>query len=347
MDTSCIIIGGSIAGLSCAIRLKEMGITPLVIDAGSYPCHKVCGEFLSPEALPLLKKWGITPSAYVSSMKIYKKEKFLIHNFHQEAGTLCRYELDQLLLNKAHNMGIPIKCNTAVTKIESNGLYKTVHTSTHETYNCSQIVLTTGRANKLLDIPTKSPVYIGFKAHFSGIDLSDCLEMHLIKGGYLGMVAQGKGQVNIAGIVKKELYDKYKDIHLLLEEESCFKKIAAGNMLFAEWMVAAVPPFGVKKKTHHKNTYILGDAAGAIAPICGAGLTLSLSSGLLAAKYIAKNDCKGFQKAWIDRYRFVLRFGNLLNYVVTREKLSSIAFQTVQKAPFLPYLLQKCGKVNL
>ena len=118
-------------------------------------------------------------------------------------------------------------------------------------------------------------------------------------------------------------------------------------MLFDQWMLAAVPPFGIKKETLHNKTYILGDAAGAIAPICGAGLTLSLSSGLLAAKYIAENDCQGFQKAWTNRYRFVLRFGSLLNYIATHDKLSKMAFQMTAKVPFLFSLLQNFGKVKV
>jgi len=44
-----IIIGGGLAGLSSAILSSRQGLKVLVIEKGSYPRHKVCGEFISME----------------------------------------------------------------------------------------------------------------------------------------------------------------------------------------------------------------------------------------------------------------------------------------------------------
>lgn len=45
-----IIIGGGLAGLSSAILSSRQGLKVLVIEKGSYPRHKVCGEFISMES---------------------------------------------------------------------------------------------------------------------------------------------------------------------------------------------------------------------------------------------------------------------------------------------------------
>src|SRR5207247_6132842 len=41
------IIGGGLAGLTLGIGLRQRGIPVTVWEAGSYPRHRVCGEFIS------------------------------------------------------------------------------------------------------------------------------------------------------------------------------------------------------------------------------------------------------------------------------------------------------------
>ena len=41
------IIGGGLAGLSLGICLRRKDIPVAVHEKGSYPRHKVCGEFIS------------------------------------------------------------------------------------------------------------------------------------------------------------------------------------------------------------------------------------------------------------------------------------------------------------
>ena len=41
------IAGGGLAGLSLGIALRSRGVPVRVIEAASYPRHRVCGEFIS------------------------------------------------------------------------------------------------------------------------------------------------------------------------------------------------------------------------------------------------------------------------------------------------------------
>ena len=41
------IAGGGLAGLSLAIALRRHGVDVTVYEAGNYPRHRVCGEFIS------------------------------------------------------------------------------------------------------------------------------------------------------------------------------------------------------------------------------------------------------------------------------------------------------------
>ena len=53
------IAGGGLAGLSLGIALRRRGVPVCVREAGSYPRHKVCGEFINGVAEGTLENLGI------------------------------------------------------------------------------------------------------------------------------------------------------------------------------------------------------------------------------------------------------------------------------------------------
>ena len=56
-----VIIGGGLAGLISSIQLIRAGISCTVIEKKSYPLHRVCGEYISNEALKFLKSARLYP----------------------------------------------------------------------------------------------------------------------------------------------------------------------------------------------------------------------------------------------------------------------------------------------
>ncbi len=59
--TQVAIIGGGLAGLACSINLARKGIRVVLIEKNTYPFHKVCGEYISNEALEYIKSLGVNP----------------------------------------------------------------------------------------------------------------------------------------------------------------------------------------------------------------------------------------------------------------------------------------------
>ena len=55
------ILGGGLAGLTNAYLLAKAGYKVILFEKGSYPQHKVCGEYISNEVLPFLKKNDLYP----------------------------------------------------------------------------------------------------------------------------------------------------------------------------------------------------------------------------------------------------------------------------------------------
>src|SRR5262249_29714111 len=53
------IIGGGLAGLTLGIGLRRQGIPATIWEAGHYPRHRVCGEFISGDGQDSLKRLGL------------------------------------------------------------------------------------------------------------------------------------------------------------------------------------------------------------------------------------------------------------------------------------------------
>ncbi|MFN0129686.1 MAG: NAD(P)/FAD-dependent oxidoreductase [Verrucomicrobiales bacterium] len=53
------IIGGGLSGLCLGIGLRRRGVPVSIMEAGTYPRHKVCGEFLSGKGRDVLVALGI------------------------------------------------------------------------------------------------------------------------------------------------------------------------------------------------------------------------------------------------------------------------------------------------
>src|ERR1039458_5594216 len=53
------IVGGGLAGLTLGIGLRQQGIPITVWEAGHYPRHRVCGEFISGRGQDVLTRLGL------------------------------------------------------------------------------------------------------------------------------------------------------------------------------------------------------------------------------------------------------------------------------------------------
>ena len=62
-----IVIGAGVAGTSCALQLAKQGHRTILLDRQSFPRHKTCGEFMSPETKEMLDYLG---SNYVERLSL-------------------------------------------------------------------------------------------------------------------------------------------------------------------------------------------------------------------------------------------------------------------------------------
>jgi len=331
MRTDFIIIGGGVTGLSAAIRLSEAGADAVLLEAGEYPSHKVCGEFLSPEALPILDRWEIAPAAEVKTLKLILPKRQWITALPQNAATLSRCRLDEALAQRAQHNGIQIKTCAKVERVDipkSEGQRFTVFLTTGEQYTAPVLLVSTGRLmNSLSGKKTPEFQYIGVKAHFEGIALPNELNMYLLPGAYFGVAPIGAGRVNVAGIIacsQMEAQHPRATLSSFLERHdgsTLAKTLESSHCLFDDWMVGPVPEFGVRKQHLWPNTFFLGDAAGVIPPATGNGLAMGLTSGILAADYALKRQPQTYRQHWKSVYAPRISKGILLHRLFLAPRL--------------------------
>lgn len=333
MHHECVIIGGGVAGLAAAIRLTELGWKPILIEVGKYPSHKVCGEFISPESVDILKQWGIDLIP-VTTLRWHIKNNKIEYSFPTAAGSLSHWHLDPLLLQKALNGGAS-RIQAKVSRLAFDGNVHQIELENRERVTASHLILATGR---LPGIESKIPkiLYQGIKAHFSGIPVTDSIEMFSFPGAYVGMSPIEDNRCNIACIALLSEVERLGPPalfmqHLMTQNEQFGKYLRQGTMLFENWMTASIPQFGIKSFSDWPSTYRIGDAAGTIPPATGSGLSMAIGSGILAAEYVNSNDPIGFKKAWLKRYRSPILWGKALH----KAMLQSICGN----------LLIKCGKI--
>jgi flavin-dependent dehydrogenase len=336
-----VILGGGVAGLCAAKRLLELGIQPLVIEAGGYPSHKVCGEFLSPSSLPILKRWDIDP-VHINQVHVHTSTGNLQFPLSPHAGSLSHLTLDAQLANQISQQGAILFTHTKVQELSpssAQGAYHTLLLSTGEKVMAKHLLIAAGRLSRS---PAQTPRfrYIGFKAHFSELKLDSTLHMFSFKGAYLGLSPIENGRANLACLAKIEKMQLFPSSQhfmqsLLASHSTLHQLLSAGHNLFEDWMVTHVPDFGFCSTPHWPQTYWIGDAANTIPPACGNGLSLAIASGYLAAEFAARDDAAGFKQAWQRRCAIQIRLGKGLHHLFLHPSLGSAAIRFVHCFPFL------------
>src|SRR5438270_10243868 len=97
------IIGAGPAGTSAAITAARNGHRVLLLERGSFPRHKVCGEFVSSESLQLLEALLGPDHAWPSLPPVISGARIIVNGREQTtkispaARSIQRYDMDVAL----------------------------------------------------------------------------------------------------------------------------------------------------------------------------------------------------------------------------------------------------------
>lgn len=270
------IIGGGLAGLTLGIGLRQRGVAVTIQEAGDYPRHRVCGEFISGGGQAVLERLDLL-AAFQKAGAVHARTAVFVSNAAQSpvrrlpspALCLSRHKMDALLAATFQQLGGELRLRSPWTAAHGG----------------EGIVSATGRRAQAAE---KNARWFGVKAHvshFNAIPLQADLEMHLSPEGYVGVNRINDGEVNVCGLFKARA-NKQRP-----ESKTEWLRGPSGSLL-RERLGAA--PFerdsfcsvaGIQLKPQRalaKRECCIGDALTMTPPVTGNGMSMAFESAEIA-----------------------------------------------------------------
>jgi flavin-dependent dehydrogenase len=325
------IVGGGLAGLALGRLLLLHGIPVTVYEAGGYPRHRVCGEFLCglrPEVAAALEIGGILRDAQVHDRVTWhwRARPVRTHRLPKPALGLSRHALDARLARAFTDGGGELRTGVRVDPAETGP---------------GRIWATGRRAGR--------SEWLGLKVHCRGGGPADGLEFHLGEGAYLGLSAVEGGEVNVCGLFRRRPGISAPPDQLLFAYMracgigSVADRIEAHRVPATHAAVAALS----FARNAPDDRPAVGDAFAMIPPFTGDGMSIAFESAFLAAEPLldfARGRCDWAAAVACVRHRLRTRLGfrlalaGLLQRILVRPG-GQAAFAWSARRNLLPFAL--------
>ncbi|HHY86186.1 MAG TPA: hypothetical protein GYA07_11755 [Verrucomicrobia bacterium] len=270
------IIGGGLAGLTLGIGLRRLDIPVRVFEAGQYPRHRVCGEFISGRGRAVLEELGLRPLLEKAGAFEARTVRFFAGNHHspvrhlpEPALCLSRYKLDALLASEFERTGGELVLNTRYPPQPG----------------AEGVVNASGRRLRAAE-PAR---WFGVKVHARNVPLSADLEMHVCRSGYIGANRIDSGEINVCGLLQARPGDTTRSkIHWLRGDKGTALQERLRGAELREETFCAVG--GISLKAHaarDERDCCIGDAITMIPPVTGNGMSMAFESAKVAVQPLA------------------------------------------------------------
>ncbi|HUZ47900.1 MAG TPA: NAD(P)/FAD-dependent oxidoreductase [Terriglobia bacterium] len=311
------IIGGGPAGTAAALEARCCGLRVAVWERDRFPRHKVCGEFISAEALPWLQH--AAPQTLVRGSVLHRAE-FVSESglargfdFARPALGLSRYLLDRALWRAAAEAGAEVREGESIRAVRKlrdsrrDGVWE-LESADGYTEKAKALIVACGRWWALEGFsspaqerkPAGAGKWIGVKAHFAGLDPRGSVEMYLFRGGYCGLAPIEDGEYNVCCLLHRRCLREagmqgIEDFAAWLVQVSCHAALAARLQVAQQVSptVTTSPVRLARRQPAEEGALLVGDASGFLDPFTGEGISIALHSGRLAARAIAASLSKG------------------------------------------------------
>lgn len=323
-----IIIGGGPAGTAAAVTAACNGAGVLLLEQGHLPRHKVCGEFVSPESLALLRSFLAPDGAVldralrIGATRIFLDGRELRAPVNPVAASISRFDLDLALWQAAKKAGVDARLQTPVQKLFGHGPF--VLETGDGNYEARAVINAAGRWSSLSPRPASAvrDKWVGIKAHFCEPCPSPSVDLYFFDGGYCGVQPVGVNLVNVAAMVRA---DRATTMPAVLELHPALA-LRSRHWQPASDPVTTSPLLFRRPEPLRDRVLLAGDAAGFIDPFVGDGIALALRSGAAAAQALLPfwrgqislpAACRAYQQAYeqsfLPIFRNAARFRRLLS----------------------------------
>lgn len=272
------IVGGGLAGLTLGIGLRQRGVPVTLWEAGTYPRHRVCGEFISGAGQDVLTRLGLDKVLLDAGAIPARTAAFFLGSVRSPnrpvippAWCLSRYKLDALLAEQFRSLGGEL--------LE--------HTRWQQPDFGAGVVRANGRRPQ----PTEGGWrWFGLKVHARNVALEADLEMHGLADGYVGICRLAADEANICGLFRRPMgaHSSLASQELLRGPTGTSLHERLDKAGLDESSFCAVAGLALRpRRASAQAECCIGDALTMIPPVTGNGMSIAFESAELAMAPLA------------------------------------------------------------
>jgi flavin-dependent dehydrogenase len=324
-----LIIGGGVAGCAASIALARKGLCVTLIEREPTPRHKVCGEFLSGEALEDLHTLGIdvvslgaVPIEYV---RLAAARRAAEAPLPFPAASLTRKTLDTALLAEAVAAGVRVESGCRVQSLSrtaDNVWEATLDDGSSRT--APTVFLATGKHDLRGHARPKDPQqWVAFKMYFrlspgQTTELADASELMLYPGGYGGIQPVEGGIANLCCVVQQRYLaragNRWENFLAKMQQDCphLAMRLKDAEPLLTKPIAITHIPYGFIRASTEEGLYCIGDQAAVIPSFTGDGISIALHTARnAAAAYLAGVPAPAFQAKLRSDLLFQMRLAEV------------------------------------
>lgn len=272
------IVGGGLAGLTLGIGLRQRGIPVAVWEAGAYPRHRVCGEFISGNGPVVLRRLALHELFEKAGAIHAETATFIsgpnrspVRTLPEPALCLSRYTMDALLAEQ----------------FQARGGELHPHTRRQEAPAEEGVVRASGRQAH----PTENGWrWFGLKIHARNVNLTADLEMHVSRDNYVGVNRTSGGEINVCGLFRARSGRTHESgIEMLQGEAGSPLRERLASAQFDYGSFCSVAGLSLKPQSAGAKTECcIGDAITMIPPVTGDGMSMAFESAEIAIEPLSR-----------------------------------------------------------
>ena len=352
-----LVIGGGLAGSMAAMRLSAAGREVMLLEKEREAHHKVCGEFLSREAIHYLQLAGIEPlhlgAHAIQRVRLHSGRQAVEARLPFTALSLSRRVLDETLLAKARETGCEVRRSAFVDKLEAIGDGWSVRLRGGETIRARTVFLANGKhdLNAWERNGAKQGDLVGFKMHWKLSQsqseiLRGVMELFLFRDGYGGLSMIEGGAANLCLVVRRRQFrmlGSWTEVlqSILHEVPALCDRLNNAQPCWQKPLAISPIPYG-HLGGPADGVWRVGDQVAVIPSFTGDGMSIALHSAILATDmYLNGKTADAYIRRLTHQLRPGMRFATGLSRAMVTPAARTIA-------PFLLSLVPNAmGRIAL
>lgn len=292
-----LIVGAGPAGVSAAKSAARSGAKTLLLEKQpTIMASKACGEATSQKTLETAE---VEPNPSIvmhqADAMVFSPNMEYIH-IDQIGFSINKTLFLQDIAAQAAEAGAHIKVREEAIEISALSDKTMVVKTSQDTYNAKVVIGADGYNSTVAKslnvkeksefIPTIQYTMVNCKLEYSN-SVRFYLGNEIAPKGYAWIFPKGKKLteigIGVRGVPAKQYLDRFVKIFE--------KELGRGQII--DYRGALVPIGGIIKQNIFDGTIIIGDAAGMVIPLTGAGIHSSVAAGLIAGEVAASASSEG------------------------------------------------------